>query len=144
MKYLGIDYGSKYVGLAVSDSEARVAMPLEVLENTSDVFLRIKELVDIHRVEKVIVGESRNLDGGHNPIQAAIDDFSRELAQTTLCDIDSISEIFSSRQVKWGQEHALRENPRNTHNEQHTTHKRVDARAAAVILQSYLDYHNQL
>ncbi len=139
MKYIGIDYGVKFVGIAISDTLGRVAMPYELMPNTPDLIDKITELIKEQRIEKIVVGESCDLRGKHNRVQKAIDGFSLELAAHTGLEIYSVNEAFSSRQAKWGIEHALRDNPRNTFSVTKKPEERVDAKAAAIILQSYLD-----
>ena len=140
MKYLGIDYGAKHVGLALSDSGGNVAMPHSVVPNDGFLFSTIVDLVRDEDVEKIIIGESHNLDMGHNEIQFAINQFRQQLEQDLDLPVEYMNELFSSRQAKWGVEHALRINPRNLDKRNlHKKQRRIDDRAATIILQSYLD-----
>lgn len=140
MKYLGIDYGAKHVGLALSDTGGSVAMPHAIVPNDGFLFSYVQDLVWKEQVEKIIIGESHNLEMGHNEIQFAIEQFKQKLEQEIELPVETISEIFSSRQAKWGIEHALRINPRNGDKRNlHKKQKRIDDRAATIILQSYLD-----
>lgn len=141
MKYLAIDYGKKYIGLAVSDSAGRVAMPFSVLKNTKDVVDEIAQIVEDEQINHLVVGESKNLDGTDNPIQKDIEAFSYQIAGVVSVPLTSLTEIFTSRAAKWGVEHDIRDNPRNT-NKQSRANKsesRIDDKAATILLQSYLD-----
>ena len=142
MKYLGIDYGAKHIGLALSDASGTVAMPHEVVPN-NDLFKKfLLELLNTENIESVVIGKSVNLDGTDNTIQADIDAFTVWLASQTDLPIESISELFSSRQAKWGTEHLIRFNPRNKDKRAlHKKQSRIDDKAAAILLQSYLDSH---
>ena len=140
MKYLGIDYGSKHTGLALSDSGGNVAMPHAVVPTGADLVETIARLVENEGVEQIVVGESRNLTGGHNTVQQEIDAFTTALAEHTKVPVVSMNELFSSRQAKWGIEHGMRINPRNADRRAlHKKQSRIDDKAAAIILQSYLD-----
>ncbi|MFA6410531.1 MAG: Holliday junction resolvase RuvX [Candidatus Buchananbacteria bacterium] len=58
MTVLGIDYGAKKIGLAKSDSQNKMAFPLEILINTGrpEILKRIKEVCQENEIEKIIVG----------------------------------------------------------------------------------------
>jgi len=70
MKYLGIDYGSKKIGLASSDDDGRVAFPMMIIKNQDKEKL-LKEILDIlkeMKINKVVIGESVNEKGMPNGI----------------------------------------------------------------------------
>lgn len=140
MKYLGIDYGEKNIGLATSDMGGVVAMPESVIPNDMDTLSYIQDIIEKQGIESIVIGHSLNLDGSDNTVQSEIDSFSRVLESKTGLPVKSISEIFSSRQAKWGVEHTIRFNPRNVDKRRlHKKQKRVDDKAAAILLQSFLD-----
>ncbi len=56
MKYLGIDYGSRKVGLAVGDGAIRVAVPLETWEGGADIVERVVAYVREEGIETIVVG----------------------------------------------------------------------------------------
>lgn len=123
MRYLGIDYGAKRIGIAISDPNGAMAFPRVVLDATDDPVAVVVDLCKKESVEKIVVGESVNLDGAHNPIMKKITAFAEELARQTGLPLAFISEVYSSEEAKRTQgDHAM-----------------GDASAAAIILQSYLD-----
>jgi putative Holliday junction resolvase len=65
MRVLGLDYGSKRVGVALSDELQMIAQPLEfILAKPFDEFLkRLKELLTSQNVETIVVGMPRNMNG---------------------------------------------------------------------------------
>lgn len=141
MKYLAIDYGSKYIGLATSDSAGQVAMPHSIIP-AADALSRVVEIIKSESIEAVVIGRSIGLDGSDNPIQEQIDQFASQLASSASIPIHQINEQFSSRAAKWGSTKDIRSNPRNTPKHQRggrVTEERIDDKAAAMILQSYLD-----
>lgn len=123
MKYLGIDFGSKRIGLAISDDTATVAFPYKTILNTPRVVDEIIEIITVERVIKVILGESKDKDMKDNPIMILVNKFKDELEKKGI-EVEFHSEFFSSSQVV------------STMGQQN---KSIDASAAAIILQSYLD-----
>jgi putative holliday junction resolvase len=69
MRILGIDHGTKRIGLAISDELGVIAQPLEfVLAEPFDKFLvRLKEIIREKEVELLLVGMPRNMDGSYGP-----------------------------------------------------------------------------
>ncbi len=56
MKYLGIDYGDKKIGLAIADSETKIASPYKILTNSKDVLSKISEICHEEDIDKIIIG----------------------------------------------------------------------------------------
>ncbi len=125
LKHLGIDFGSKRIGLAISDDTASVAFPYKIVTNTSKALDEILEIIQFERIAKVIIGESKDKDMKDNPIMELIHTFKKQLEEKGI-DVDFHNEFFSSAQVL------------STMGQQN---KSLDASAAAIILQSYLDLH---
>ncbi len=126
MKYLGIDYGSKRVGVAISDPEGRIAFPREVLHNDKNLFNNIDKHIKNEGIDAVVIGYSKNYKGEDNPIQTSIANF-REHVETRL-----------HKPVYYESEWLT------SHEAQHVQKDKefLDARAAALLLQSYLDKHS--
>jgi len=122
MKYLGIDYGTKRIGIAVSDEGGRVAFPLAAVESGRSALSEIAELVKKNGAEKIIIGESRNFKNEPNAVMEDIEQFKKDLEELSHLPVEYEPEFFTSAQ-------AQREGES----------KRLDAAAAALILQSYLD-----
>ncbi len=124
MKYLGIDYGTKRVGVAVSDSDGKIAFPRTVLANDDTLFSHLKGIAADERVETIVVGDTRAFAGLENPITKGLEAFVGELRKHTGLPImlgwEAGSSIEASRYAEKGNEHD-------------------DAAAAAIILQRYLD-----
>jgi len=122
MKFLGIDYGSKNVGLAISDDEGAMAFPKDTLLNTSVLIDDILKIIRKERVTTVVLGESKDFEGNDNPIMKRIIAFKKNLEENNI-PVHFESELFSTQAASRGQE-GLNKN---------------DASAATIILQSYLD-----
>ncbi len=67
MKYLGIDFGEKRIGIAFSDDEGTMAFPREVMAASPKLAEEIGKLAAKEGVCEVVLGESRNFAGKENP-----------------------------------------------------------------------------
>jgi putative Holliday junction resolvase len=132
-RILGIDFGEKRMGLAVSDPEGRIAVPLSTVRRTSDT-QAIRQIIDIaleQGVEHFVVGEPLNLDGSRGPAAARAGSFARKLAVESGLPVELTDETLTSVEA----EERLRQagiDPRR-HPE------KIDATAAQILLQQYLD-----
>jgi putative Holliday junction resolvase len=122
MRYLGIDFGEKRVGIALSDEDGKIAFPNAVLANDKDLFKHIVDLCMKNAVEAVVMGESRNYQGQINEIMWKIEGFKKQL-ETIGFQVIFEPEFMTSVQAS----QVTGEN------------QMLDASAAAIILQSYLD-----
>lgn len=123
MKYLGIDYGGKRVGLAVSDEDGRVAFPYSVISNGKNILDEIGEIIRKEKIGKIVIGESKNFAGEPNKIMAKINEFKKELEEKFKTEVIFEPEFMTSQQAERIQ----------------GKNEMQDASAAAIILQSFLD-----
>ncbi len=123
MRYLGIDFGSKRVGLALSDESCRFAMPHSVLVNDKNLVETVAKICADEKIAKIIIGKSLNYQMQANPILAVSESFAKELAEKTKLPIVWEQEFLTSQEAKRdiGKDDLY------------------DARAAALILKSYLE-----
>lgn len=124
MRYLGIDYGTKNIGIAISDQSNSFAFPRDSIPNDKKVLDTLMRIVSLEEIAEVVVGDTRTVNGGENEITAEADAFVENLKQATSVPIQRTREAFSS------QEAARFAPPGEKHN---------DASAAAIILQRFLD-----
>lgn len=124
MKYLGVDYGSKRIGVAVSDALGTIAFPRETIVNDKHVLAHLKEIVDSEKVERIVVGDTRAFGGAKNAVTEEALSFSLRLEKLVGIPIirawEAGSSVEASRYAEKGNEHK-------------------DEAAAAVILQRYID-----
>ena len=120
-KVLGIDFGTKRIGLALSF--ASLAEPLTIVENDTTVFARIQQIITEEKVDKLVCGISE----GEMAVKTKR--FATELSLVTKVPIEYIDETLSSQVVR-----AKTQTKRSSNN-----HKSVDHFAAAEILQEWLD-----
>jgi len=133
MRILALDVGECRVGVAVSDPTQTVARSLVVLERTDDaeVLQTVASLVQEHGVQCVVVGYPVSLTGDVGPQAVRVGRFARAVAQVVDVPVELWDESYSTADA----EMILRE--RRISGPQRR--QRIDAVAAAVILQDYLD-----
>lgn len=125
MIIMGVDYGAKRVGVASTDESGKFALPRMVWPNTHDLAEKIAQLAREWGVEKIVLGESKNLDGTPNPILKEIKVFAEELEKRGE-KVEMHPEVFTSMEA----ERLQGSNDMN------------DASAAALILKSYIDTYD--
>jgi putative Holliday junction resolvase len=133
MRILAIDHGTKRMGIALSDELGMVATPLEFIlaEPFADFLKRLKELIREKQVDLILVGMPRNMDGSYGPAALKVQEFVAVLKETIGVPINTWDERLTSAQAnRMLIEADVRRNKRK---------ERVDAAAAAILLQSYLD-----
>ncbi len=126
MKYLGIDFGAKRVGVAVSDYAGAIAFPRVVLRNDDTVLAHLLDLITKEGIEKIVIGDTLSHGGAENPVTAEAEKFAERLKAETHLPVVSMWEMWSSIE-------ASRYDPAKS--------SHYDAAAAAIILQRYLDIH---
>ncbi|MDO8623746.1 MAG: Holliday junction resolvase RuvX [bacterium] len=140
MRYLGIDFGSKRVGLALSDESCTLAFPYKVLTHDRGLLAAVDEVIRDQKVKLVVMGESKDFSGKDNPIASLADEFKKALEKLTHKKVEYEQEFLTS--VQAGRPQGRRQDgSRGTgaRAEQRKTNEMLDASAAAIILQSYLD-----
>ena len=139
MRHLGIDYGTKRVGIAISDEGGTLAFPYKVLKNDMALLDTIHNICGQENVSAIVVGESMDLSGAPNKIMGSIEELVKNLEadldlpvylqkefMTSLHSGKSFTkDMFSDRQIK--KEKELKD----------------DSKSATLILQRYLDKKNQ-
>jgi len=78
MKLLGIDYGSKNIGIAMSDSAGEMAFPKEIVANDEKALPHVLEIIENESIESVVLGESKNYEGKENPIMKDVHRFKEK------------------------------------------------------------------
>ena len=123
MRYLGIDFGGKRVGLSISDPEGEFAFPLSVFENTETLVGDIVEVCKSNGIGAIVVGDSKDFKQKENQIMKEIKPFAEKLKKATGLEIYMHPEFLTSMEAERLQ----------GHNDMH------DASASAIILKSFLD-----
>ncbi len=99
MRILSIDFGIKYVGLAVADSEIKIAMPFKILKvkNKNQLFGDLKEIIRAERVNKIVVGRPVGLRGNITNQTKLTDDFVDSLKKQTKLPLSFFDEKMTSK-----------------------------------------------
>lgn len=126
MRYLGIDYGTRRIGIAISDEKGGFAFPKETVPNDPTSIDRIARLVNDEHIKLIVVGDTRANNGQENTITTEASQFAEKLKDHTGVPIVEVREAWSSAE-------ASRFAPKGKEHD--------DAAAAAIILQRYLDSH---
>jgi putative Holliday junction resolvase len=119
---MGIDFGSKKVGIALTDESGSMAFPHGVVPNDSKLLGAICNLVTEKNVAEIVIGHSLGYEGKVNPIHDAVEAFMLDLTLELGVPIHLEPEQYSTQQ-------AIRIQGKNAH---------TDAAAAAIILDSFI------
>jgi len=139
MKHLGIDYGSKRVGLALSDDGGTLAFPYKIIPNNMELIDTIHNICGGESVAAIVLGESNDTTGTKNKIMGSIEEFKRNLEAELDLPIYFQLEFMTTVEAR-GRQGKEQHNARKTLKEKLPL---ADASAAALILQRYLDKKNQ-
>jgi len=131
MRYLGVDYGSKKIGLALSDEEGTMGFPHTIVANTPRLIDEICALIAKENVNAVVIGESRDFAGNENPIAKDAHAFGDLITERSGVSVFFESEVFTTAEARRAPEKEIKTRAMKQH-------KNVDASAAALILTSYL------
>lgn len=123
-KYMGVDYGARRIGLALSDSEGRIAFPLDILDTKKESAKEVVTRAEKEGAGRIVVGDTRTLEGFSNTVTAHAEAFIAELVALSPVPIERVNEAYATNE-------ALRFAPQGK--------KHDDSSAAAIILQRYLD-----
>ena len=127
MRYLGIDYGVKRVGLAVTDAMGAIAFPRTTVQNDPKLFDHLMQMIAAEKIEGIVVGDTRAFSGFENPVTRSAELFMNKLRDLSKLPVVSAWEAGSSVE-------ASRYAPDDKHE---------DGAAAAIILQRYIDMHSR-
>ena len=125
VRCLGIDYGTKRIGIAVSDPDGQFALPHAVIKNSASFFEEIVSIALANGVQTIVIGESRDYKGKDNAIMEHVLKLKKELEDKRFI-VHLEPEFMTSVQAERFQ----------------GKNDKSDASAAALILQAYLDKRN--
>ena len=136
MRILALDHGTKRIGVAVSDETKTIALPLEYIpaEPFANFLGRLKLLLREKEVDLILIGHPRNMDGSYGPAAQKVDTFVGVLKTAITVPIKLWDERLTSTMAN---RTMIQANVRRDQRKE-----KVDAMAAAILLQSYLDQHS--
>ncbi len=135
MRSLGIDLGSKRIGVAMSDSSGVIASPLTVVARSashSQDHKKIQELIDEYEVECVVVGMPLSMSGKVGPAAKSAQDEIEEMKSSLSVPVYSYDERLTTKTAN--------ESMMQANMKAQARRRIVDKIAAAVILQGWLDH----
>src|SRR5207248_1868781 len=128
---LGLDFGRARIGVAISDELQLLAHPLETIQANQQPAARIAEIVRERKIDHVVAGVPRRMNGQIGPAATEVLQFVEKLRAILPCPVITWDE----RLTTVAAQRALREAGKNTRE----TRGYIDQVAAQMILQSYLD-----
>lgn len=140
MRILGLDYGTKTVGVAISDPLGFTAQGIETIVRKDEnklrqTLARIEELIEEYHVELVVLGYPKNMNNTIGERAEACTDFAEKIERRTGIPVKMWDERLSTVSAN----HVLMESGVRRENRKEV----IDKVAAAIILQGYLDLLSQ-
>jgi putative Holliday junction resolvase len=135
-RLLGIDWGSRRIGLAISDPTQTIASPLGVIKHVSrgTDAKAVLEIAESHQAERIVIGVTYDLDQSLSPVGRSCARFADQIRSMTRLPVELWDEDHSTAMARQSAfEMSKSRKKRSGH---------LDAAAAAIILQSYLDSTN--
>lgn len=127
---LGLDHGTRRVGIAVSDALRLTAQPLEVIARERAV-ARVAEIVSEYEIKEIVLGIPTSLNGSEGPAAAAARQFGAEVTLASGIEVSYVDERFTTVTA----EKAMLE----AGAKRRVRRESLDKVAAAIILQAFLD-----
>ena len=130
---LGIDFGTRRIGLALSDPTGTLASPLPFLENTGvkQVVSKLKQLVEEQQIDTIVVGLPRNMDGTYGPSAEKVRVFVAQIQAAISAKIVTQDERLTTSQAS--------RDLAQIGLSQKELRQKVDSSSATLILQQFLD-----
>ena len=122
MRLMGIDYGTKRVGVALSDDKGMMGFPRSVLPNDASLMKKLEEIVQKEGVVLIIIGHSLGRDGAPNKVHTQVEELIQDLTLHVGVPVELEPEQYTTQE-------AIRFQGRT---------EMTDASAASVILNSYI------
>jgi putative holliday junction resolvase len=143
-RILGIDYGTRRIGLAICDPSHSLASPLETLDSGAGLMNNLARIIEESNVKLIIVGLPWRSDGAPGTIHTQIKHFATNLKKFGV-EVDFQNEAFSSSRAKESMQ-AVKPGGRRSSKKNKNDRRQgeIDQRAAAIILQDYLNENPNL
>lgn len=138
MRLLGIDFGTKRIGLAFSNEERTVAFPHLTLKNNKDTVQTIASMCSEMEISTIVIGESRDFNMNENAVMELARDLGNKLKDATGLSVEYHQEFLTSHQAESERHFAMKE---QRSRKKQKRYDEIDASAATIILQSYIDTH---
>ena len=136
-RLMGIDPGGKRIGIAISDENKIVATPYTTIirEKYGDLVSQIKEIIDEHSIDGIVIGNPINMDGSEGPSSQSAKDLAKNLSK----DITENITLWDERLSSQGAFNLSNELAVNSSKKV----KKLDENSAQFILQGLLDFYHK-
>lgn len=121
MRYLGVDYGDKRIGIALSDEQGILAFPYATVENNKKAIDEIKKIYSEQEVENIVMGLPLSFGMKETEQTQKVKIFAKKLSKELGAQIEFENELLTSKMASKGEA------------------QKIDESSAAIILQSWLD-----
>ena len=137
---LAVDYGTRRLGLAVSDPETGIAFPAPAIHRTElhRDLAALRELVTAREIDRIVVGLPIHMDGRAGPEADAARRFAGQLAKATGLEVDMLDERWTTREALRSLEETAKESRRRAKRRDGA----LDSAAAALLLNTWLEREN--
>ena len=138
MRYLGLDLGSRTLGVAVSDKTGLIASNLEIIRHNEEydrLVFDVQKLVDELEIDEIVLGYPKNMDGSEGEKALLSKDFKEKLSKA----IDKPIHLQDERLTTKSATDILIQGDVSRKNRK----KVIDSVAASIILQTFLDRRNK-
>lgn len=126
-----IDFGEKRIGIAVSDQNRKIALPVDIVEGGKKAIQNIKASLPLKEVDLILVGLPLEMSGKKGPMAVKVEQFAKTLEEALGIPILLVDERLSSK----GADVQLKEISLN----RKARSEKIDMVAATLLLQTYLD-----
>jgi len=135
-KVLGIDYGDRRIGLAITDEDRRYSFALKTLDNKNQAqyLSELKEICDQESVDEIVIGLPLNQEGEEGPAAIKVKQFAESLKEATGVNCSFIDERFTTVMATKLHQEAGKKAKK--------TKDIIDQDSAVIILQTFLDKSN--
>jgi len=135
MRTLALDFGSKRIGLAISDSEGEFAFPKGKLDRKGrkQDLTALCELIESHEIERIVIGIPLHMNGREGVGAEAARSFASDLTEVSGIHVDTLDERLTTVEA----ERMLQASGRSARKRKEV----IDSVAASIILRTYLDLH---
>lgn len=126
--FVGLDVGLKRIGVAVADSEVKIAVPFDTIEVDGHEIEAIAEIIVREDADTVVIGYPRNQQGETTAQTGLVEQFAKKLedvVETIVFQDESLTSVLAEEQL-------------SAHKQAYSKAD-IDAQAAAIILQDYLE-----
>jgi len=99
MRYLGIDYGKRWIGLAIADTRVNVVIPMEVIENKGEekLFSRLSDLIKGEKIGELVIGVPYSLNSQKSAQTKETLDFVKKLSECVKIPVHEEDERLTSQ-----------------------------------------------